>query len=171
MKKIIFAAAAFLLLQFTLSAYADDITDNSYKFRITLPSDWAKSKTEETSKKDAISYSFDKKDGKNAIMILAFKVTSVKNLDDFIYTLEKDMTLNIPAKSGGYTDFDNGKFDGRMAVYKDSEFVETIYYFRTKNDDGSDNYAYMVRFITAASFYDQAAKSEIKRIADSFTTL
>ena len=144
------------------------IKDDDYKFKITLPSDWSVTKTEETDKKDAISYAIEKKDGKNSIMLLAFRVGNVKNLDDFIYTLEKDITLNIPERYSGYTDFDHGSYDGRWAVYKDSEFVETIYYYRTKNSDSEENYTYMLRFITAGSFHNSDVEKEIQDIAKTF---
>lgn len=161
---IIFAVALF----FSGFAHSQEIRDDIYKFKITLPSLWTKTKTEETSKKDAISYSFEKKDGKNVLMLIAFKVDNVKNLNDFIYTLEKDMTLNIPSRKSDYTDFDMGSYDGRMAVYKDAEFTETIYYYRTKNSASVENYTYMLRFITAASYYNTTVEKEIKSITDTF---
>ncbi len=145
------------------------IKDDSYKFKLTLPSDWSVTKTEETDKKDAISYAIEKKDGKNSIMLLAFRVGNVKNIDDLIYTLEKDLTLNIPEKYSDYTDFDYGSYDGRWAVYKDSEFVETIYYYRTKNSDSENNYTYMLRFITDGSYHNSDVEKEIEDIAKTFT--
>ena len=145
------------------------IKDENYRFKITIPADWSKTKTEETTEKDAISYSFEKSDGKNVIMLLAFRVDNVKNLDDFIYTLEKDLTLNIPERYSDYEDFDHGTYDGRWAVYKDSEFVETIYYYRTKNSDTNENYTYMLRFITAGSFHNSDVEDEIEDIAKTFT--
>ena len=145
------------------------VKDDDYRFKITMPSDWSKTKTEETSDEDAISYSFEQSNGKNVIMLLAFRVDNVKNLDDFIYTLEKDLTLNIPERYGDYEDFDYGTYDGRWAVYKDSEFVETIYYYRTKNSDSDENYTYMLRFITAGSFHNSDVENEIEDIAKTFT--
>lgn len=144
-----------------------NITDETYKFRFTLPSDWSQRKVEETSKKDAISYSFDKSDGKVAIMLLSFRVNEVKNLEDFVYTLEKDLTLNIPKREGDYTNFDMGNYDGKSAKYKDSEFTEEIYYYRTKNTEGN-NYTYVLRFITPTSNFDSGVESEMKNIAGNF---
>lgn len=149
-------------------SFADQINDKDFKFKISIPTDWEKTKSEETAKKDAISYSFNRKDGKNALMIIAFKVNAVKELDDLIYTLEKDFTLKIPPRSGEYTTFDNGTYDGKVAVYKDNEFTETIYYYRTKNSDAS-NYAYMVRFITPNTYYNADSEVEIKNISNSFS--
>lgn len=144
-----------------------DVNNDAYKFNFSLPSGWNEKKVEETSKNDAISYSFDRKDGKMGIMLLAFKVNEVKNLVDFVYTLEKDLTLNIPKIDGEYKDFDSGTYEGKTGHYKDSEFSEVIYYYRTKIIDGA-NYTYMLRFIMPSTFYNSSVESEIKKIADSF---
>jgi len=145
-----------------------EINDVNYKFKFKLSSEWKERQLEETPKQDAISYSFDKNDGKIAIMLLAFKVSEVKNLNDFIYTLEKDLTLNIPKKDGDYTDFDSGNFDGKSAKYKDTEFTEIIYYYRSKIIDGQ-NYTYLLRFITPTSNFTSGVEDEIKLIAANFT--
>jgi hypothetical protein len=165
MKKILLSVLIFLLsISFV---YADQINDNEFKFTVYIPSGWDRQKTEETSQKDAISYSINRKDSKNALMLLAFKVNAIKELDDLVYTFEKDFTLKIPPRSGDYKSFDNGSYDGKMAVYKDNEFTETIYYYRTKNSDGS-NYAYVLRFITPNGSYNYDTETEIKQITDSF---
>jgi hypothetical protein len=157
---------------FIQDIYTQGLTkDDSYNFKITLPSDWTKTKTEETDKKDAISYSFEKRDGKNVIMLLAFRLENVKNLEDFVYTLEKDLTLNIPKRDDDYVDFEFGSYDGRWTVYKDSEFIETIYYYRTKNSDSDENYAYMLRFITAGSYHNSTVEKQIEDIAKTFTPI
>lgn len=158
----------FLIIAVQSSFGQSSFSDDNYKFKIKVGADWTKTKSEETNKKDAISYSFDKKDGKNALMVIAFKVDNIKNLEDLVYTLEKDATLNIPKKSGDYTDKDNGSYEVRQAMYKDNEFVENIYYYRTKNSD-KQNYAYMVRFITSAAAYNSKTEDEISKIANSFT--
>lgn len=166
--KIIGGLLSLFLFMAVQSSFAQSsFTDDNYKFKIKLGSDWSKTKSEETNKKDAISYSFDKKDGKNAIMIIAFKVDNIKNLDDLVYTLEKDATLNIPAKSGNYTDTDKGTYEIKKAMYKDNEFVENIYFYRTKKTD-QQNYAYMVRFITSAAAYNSKAEEEITKLANTF---
>ncbi|MEP7145777.1 MAG: hypothetical protein ABI792_02075, partial [bacterium] len=92
----------------------------------------------------------------------------VKNLSDFIYTLEKDLTLNIPKREGEYSDFDSGNYDGKVGKYRDSEFAEVIYYYRTKINDG-DNYTYLLRFITPASNFTPKFEDEIKKVAGNFT--
>jgi len=169
MKTYIIAFISLVLLSgFSDTERAIDINDANYKFKFSLPAGWSERKIEETTKKDAISYSFDNSDGKMAVMLLAFKVNEVKNLADFIYTLEKDLTLNIPKRDGEYDDFDSGNYDGRMARYKDSEFTEVIYYYRTKINEGQ-NYTYLLRFITPSSFYNSTVESDIKKIAGNFT--
>lgn len=167
MKKLLITFTFLLSVIFIQNIYAQaDVSDNNYGFKLALGSDWKKSKTEETTNKDAISYTFDKKDGKDAIMLLAFKVESIKSLDDLIYTLEKDMTLNIPKRDGGYTNFSSGTVEGRSAVYKDNEFGEKIFYYRTQNNEGQ-NYTYMLRFITSASNF-AAAEKGFDKIAKDF---
>jgi len=169
MKKYLIVLSLFLSVLFVQNSYSQsDLSDKNYGFKVSLGSEWTKSKTEETSKKDAISYTYDKKDGKDAIMLLAFKVENIKSLEDMIYTLEKDVTLNIPKKSGSYTDVNNGDLEGKWAVYKDSEFAEKIYYFRTKFTDGKQNYTYMLRFITSVPNYTTATENEFTKIANSF---
>ncbi|CAN5443500.1 hypothetical protein BH10BAC5_BH10BAC5_28370 [soil metagenome] len=166
--KLIGGLIALFLIVIVQSGFAQStFSDDNYKFKIKLGSDWSKTKTEETNKKDAISYSYDKKDGKNAIMIIAFKVDNIKNLEDLVYTLEKDATLNIPAKSGDYTNTDKGTYEIRKAKYKDNEFIENIYFYRTKYED-KQNYAYMLRFITSAASYSTKVEDEIAAIAASF---
>jgi hypothetical protein len=122
----------------------------------------------ETEAKDAISYSFERKDKKCAIMLLAFKLNTVKNLEDFIYTMEKDISLNIPKRSGDYTANDNGTFDSKSADYKDNQFTEKIIYYRTKLPDAPFNYVYMLRFITSSTNINSDIEYQIKKIADSF---
>ncbi len=101
-------------------------------------------------------------------MLLAFKVTEVKNLADFVYTLEKDLTLNIPKRDGDYTDFDMGNYDGKSARYKDTEFTEIIYFYRTKVIDG-ENFTYLLRFITPTSNFHSGVESDIRKLAENFS--
>lgn len=169
MKKLILTFLPIVFIfSISMGQNAIDIKDVNYKFNFTLPSDWTKRKVEETNKKDAISYSFDNKDGKIAIMLLAFKVDEVKNLSDFIYTLEKDLTLNIPKRDGDYSDFDSGNYDGRSALYKDTEFTELIYYYRTKILEGQ-NYTYLLRFITPTSYFNSSVEKDLRKLTENFT--
>jgi hypothetical protein len=162
-----------LLISFTNSSFSQsiEIKDTNYKFKISLPNQLQKSKIEEADKKDAISYSYKSNEGKLYVMILAFKLKTIKNLADLIYTVEKEVSLNIPKRSSEYSDYDFGTYDGRSAVYKNNESVETIYYFRTKNENLSDNYAYVLRFISPSAQYNSSTESDIKSIADSFKYL
>ncbi len=145
-----------------------EINDDSFKFTITLSDEWKKTDSKVTDDKDAISYSLERKDKRCSIMILAFKLTAVKNLEDFIYTLEKDATLNIPGKSGDYISTDNGNFDSKSATYKDQQYTEEIWYYRTKLPDAPNNYVYMLRFITTSDNYKTDIESQIKKISASF---
>jgi hypothetical protein len=162
-----------IIVAFTQISFAQkkfEFTDHNYRFSITLPDGWQQPKKEETTKRDVVSYTFDhKKDSTSQILILAFKIESVKDLDNFIYVLEKDATLNIPPKSGDYTSFDNGDYDGKMALYKDLQFTELIYYYRTKRADSNENYAYMLRFISTN--YTSKAEKQFKDIVDDFKIL
>ena len=145
------------------------VTDVAFKFTVTLPEGWENKDMKETTDKDAISYSFESKDKKMAIMLLAFKLSSVKNIDDFIYNLEKDISLNIPPKSGDYSEEDSGRYDMKNAHYKDNKFEEMIYYYRTKLSDAPNNYVYMLRFITEAKDYNSDTETLVKSIAGTFT--
>ena len=101
-------------------------------------------------------------------MLLAFKLNTVKNLEDFIYTMEKDASLNIPKRSGDYTSFESETFDGKSGQYKDAQYTETIYFYRTKLPDAPNNYVYMFRFITMNQYVELDLEKQIKKIADSF---
>ncbi|HEY3250092.1 MAG TPA: hypothetical protein VGK25_03135 [Ignavibacteria bacterium] len=146
----------------------DKINDYTFKFTMSIPSDWDKKDMKETVDKDGISYSFERKDKKITCMVLAFKLTSVKNLDDFIYNMEKDISLNIPQRSGDYIEKDFGTYDMKAGVYKDNNFYENIYFFRTKLPDAPNNYVYLVRFITTSININSDMETQIKTIIDSF---
>jgi hypothetical protein len=170
MKNILITLIIFSFAQLTFAQKKIEITDNNYKFSISLPEGWLKPKQEETNKKDVISYTFDnKKDSTSQILILAFKMESIKDLDNFIYVLEKDATLNIPPKSGDYTSFENSDYDGKIALYKDLQFTELVYYYRTKRGDATENYAYMLRFISTN--YTSKVEKLFNDIAENFKIL
>jgi len=155
---------------FTNTSKAGDreVNDIKYKFTITLPAEWDSKDLKETTDKDGISYSFERKDKKMTMMLLAFKLTSVKNLEDFIYNMEKDISLNIPPKIGDYESKDFGRYDMKSGVYKDNNFYEKIYYYRTKMPDASNNYVYMVRFITTPLEANNDADIKITSIINTF---
>ncbi len=168
---LLFILIIFSLTKINLSQSGNDkvVNDISFKFTFKMPSGWEMKDMKETTDKDAISYSFECKDKKMTIMILAFKLNSMKNIDDFIYNMEKDINLNIPTKSGEYSEQDFGKYDMKSAVYKDNKFDENIYYFRTKLPEATNNYVYMLRFITESKDYNSDRETEIKSIAATFT--
>jgi hypothetical protein len=145
-----------------------DLTDAKFKFSITMPDEWKKTDSKQTDDSDAISYSFERKDKKCSMMILAFRLTAVKNLEDFIYTMEKDISLNIPSRTGDYITSDNGDFDSKAATYKDQQFLEKIWYFRTKMPDAPYNYVYMLRCITSNEIYNSDIENQFNKISGSF---
>lgn len=159
-----------IILNITVFTQTGDkeVNDIAYSFTFKIPVTWQLKDLKETTDKDAISYSYENGDKKMTIMLLAFKLSSVKNIEDFIYNLEKDISLNIPPKSGDYGEQDFGKYDMKNARYKDNKFDETIYYFRTKLPDSPNNFVYMLRFITEVKDYTTDMETEIKKIADSF---
>ena len=83
--------------------------------------------------------------------------------------MEKDISLNIPPKSGDYSEKDFGKYDMKNALYKDNKFDENIYYFRTKLPDAVNNFVYMIRFITETKDYTPEVETVIKSITETFT--
>jgi hypothetical protein len=160
-----------LFLTFSsVNLYSQDreVKDNNYKFSFSLPDLWENKDVKETADKDGISYSFIRKDNKGAIMLMAFKIGSVKNLEDFIYIMEKDVELNIPTRQGDYVVFDKGNFDGKTARYKDNNTIEQIYFVRTKLAEAPYNFAYMLRFISSEQFWDGDMESQVRKIADTF---
>jgi hypothetical protein len=145
------------------------IDDVNFRFSFMLPGDWDLKDQKKTRDNDGISYSFEKKDKKMTMMLLAFKLSSVKNIDDFIYNLEKDISLNIPPKSGDYSETDSLRYDMKSAVYKDNKFHENIYYFRTKLPDAPNNYVYMVRFIMNIADANTDSDLQIMNIINTFS--
>ncbi len=168
-KLLLFVIAGVILASSNVMAQST-VEDKDFNFSIFLTSDWSQTKVEKTSKNDAVSYSYDNLDGNNALMILAFKVNGKKELDDLIYNVEKDMNLDIPKRSGDYNYDDYGSYERKKGSYIDEEFVETVYYFTTENE-GMENYAYVVRFITVASTYNDDMAKKIDEIARSFKPL
>ncbi len=160
--------ALYSFANFNLVFADNEIKNDDYKFKMSLPSDWKQKDIKETLDHDAISYSFENKDKSVTVMLLAFKLSSIKNLDDFIYTMEKDVSLNIPKKSGDYTSADFNSYDMKSGIYKDSQFFENIYYIRTKLVDAPNNYVYMLRFICGSSKANNEVENQMKSIAETF---
>lgn len=168
MKKLLILLVILFSVTSLMAQNGKTVTDTHYKFTITLPSKWTARNTVETNKKDVITYSFDRNDGKLILSLIAFKFTDARNLDDFIYTLEKDFNLNIPEKIGGYTEISGDNFKGKWADYKDSDSHERIYYYATTADSGGEYYCYMLRFIADTKTNVNDVKTEVVSIADSF---
>jgi len=169
---IFFLSFSFVIDETGVSQTTDGktISDYNFKFTMKLPADWETKDLKETTDKDGISYSLERTDKKMTAMILAFKLSSVKNIEDFIYNLEKDINLNIPTRSGDYSEQDFGKYDMKSGIYKDDKFEESIFYFRTKLPDAPNNYVYMVRFITETKDYNTETETQIKNIIGTFAT-
>ncbi|MCI0449730.1 MAG: hypothetical protein L0Y79_08100 [Chlorobi bacterium] len=144
------------------------IDDYNFRFTFKLPDGWEMKDLKQTKDKDGISYSFERKDKKMTIMLLAFKLSSVKNIDDFIYNMEKDISLNIPQKIGSYDEKDFGTYDMKSGRYKDNNFEELIFYFRTKLPDAPNNYVYMLRFIMELKEYNTDTENKVKEVAGTF---
>jgi hypothetical protein len=156
-----------ILFIFTTGLFAQSdlpVKDENYKFEITFPSGWKNRRMEETDKKDVINYSFERKDGKMAVSIIAFKIEKQKSLDDIIYTLEKDFSLSIPEKTSGYTDISGDNYTGKFAEYRDNDNYEQIYYLTTTINSGGMFYSYMVRFICDSKQNITDFKNELDRI-------
>ena len=154
---------------FSQSSDEKTIEDINFRFTLKLPGNWDTKDLKQTTDKDGISYSLERNDNKMTMMILAFKLSSVKNLEDFIYNLEKDINLNIPPKTGTeYNEKDFGNYDMKSGIYKDDKFAEIIYYYRTKLPDSPHNYVYMLRFIMNSSGYNSDSEAHVKSIIDTF---
>ena len=168
MKKILIILFAIFFVSSLQAQNGKTIEDSHYKFSITFANKWTSRNTVETNKKDVITYSFDKDNGKLTLSLIAFKFTEARNLDDFIYTLEKDFNLNIPEKISGYTDIKGEGFSGKYADYKDAESHERIYYYATSKDSSGEYFCYMLRFIADIKSNLGEAEKEASSIADSF---
>lgn len=161
-----------LFIIFYSSGYTQiNVTDDDYNFRFSLNNEWSQRSKDETKNKDAVSYSFDRKDEKLTILLIAFKLENIKDLDDFIYTIEKDVNLNIPARKGDYSSVQGDNYKGKVGEYGDIDFQETIYYITTIDFNSKMNYAYMIRFICDGRYYSQEIKNTIKQIASSFSVI
>ncbi|MCX6160995.1 MAG: hypothetical protein NTV87_06625 [Ignavibacteriae bacterium] len=167
MKTLIIVISLLIAVNMSL-AQKKEIIDDNYKFQISLPADWKERIHEETKNKDAISYTFDRKDKKLSMLIIAFKLDAVKDINDLIYMIEKDINLNIPSRTGEYSDIQGEKFKGKIGEYKDMDFTETIYYIGTINTETTENYAYMIRFICDSKFNNPTVKNDITSIIESF---
>ncbi len=164
MKNIFFIILIFL---FATNLFSQNKIDNSnYKFHIEFNKNWKAGNVVETNKKDVITYSFNK--NKIAATIIAFKFVSQRNLDDFIYTLEKDFNLNIPERTSDYSSLKGDVFEGKSAEYKDKETIEKIYYYTTTTDSSGEYFCYMIRFIGDFKLTQNDFNNEVSIIIGDF---
>ncbi|MFZ4592587.1 MAG: hypothetical protein ACOYN6_16420 [Ignavibacteria bacterium] len=168
MKKLILLVFV-LFLASTLSAQVK-IDNDSYKFRIEFSKGWKSNSKVETDKKDVINYSFSK-NNKFTAAIIAFKFPAQRNLDDFVYTLEKDFNLNIPEKTSSFTVVKGDVYEGKYADYKDNDNIEKIFFYTTTKDSAGEYFCYMVRFIADAKYNVNDFNSDITIITNTFKIL
>lgn len=168
MKKLTLLVFILLLLTSSSNAQNGSINDGNYKFKIDAGKNWKQRSKVETNKKDVITYNYDRNDGKMTMSIIAFKFNTAKNIDDFIYTIEKDFNLNIPEKVNGYTDNNGGNYVGKIAEYKDNTSYEKIFYYTTTDESNGEYFCYMVRFICDNKTNQNDINTAVKNIIDTF---
>ncbi|HPS65886.1 MAG TPA: hypothetical protein PK447_09955, partial [Ignavibacteria bacterium] len=107
---------------------ASEIVSENYKFTFTIPQDAFNLRKEETSEKNAITYEFETTANSDTIgvLLLAFKYPDIKKLNDFVYHMEKEVSLDIPRRTGDYIEFDSVYYDAKMAVYKNKNLTHVI---------------------------------------------
>jgi len=149
---------------------ASEIINENYKFSFTLPENAFNMRTEESSNKNAITYEFESTvmDDTVGILLLAFKWNDIKILSDFIYHMEKEVTLDIPQRVSDYTEFDSIYFDSKMAIYKNDNLTHIVYYFRTKDDTSENNFTYLLRFKIFTKDYNKEILEYVNTIAHNF---
>ncbi len=168
MKNLIFLFSI-LFLTSVLSAQVKIDNDN-YKFRIEFSKGWKSVSKVETDKKDVINYSFSKND-KFTAAIIAFKFPAQRNLDDFVYTLEKDFNLNIPEKISSFISVSGDVYEGKFADYKDNDNIEKIFYYTTTKDSSGEYFCYMVRFIADVKYKKTDFDTEVTTIINTFKVI
>lgn len=168
MNKLIFLLSI-LLLTSVLSAQVKIDNDN-YKFRVEFTKGWKSISKIETDKKDVINYSFSK-NNKFTAAIIAFRFPAQRNLDDFVYTLEKDFNLNIPEKISSFTVVSGEIYESKYADYKDNDNIEKIYYYTTTKDSSGEYFCYMVRFIADLKYPKADFDSEVSGIVNTFKVI
>ncbi len=162
-----------LFFSFSLELHSQIKYDNSaYKFSIELNENWKERSKEETKNNDALSLTFDKinkqKNKEASLMLIIFKLDKPKDLNDFIYTIEKDVNLNIPERVGDYVTINGNNYSGKLGEYKDNEIMEVIYYLTTQNSELKNNYAYVIRFIYELKSFKPEYKTESEDIFKNF---
>lgn len=165
MKNIVFLIIVLLMSSALFSQIK--VENTTYKFQIDYSKGWKAGNKVETDKKDVINYSFTKSD-KMTSSIIAFRFTVQTNIDDLIYKLEKDFSLNIPEKTNGYKNLSGEVYEGKSAEYKDNETIEKIYFYTTTKDSAGEYYCYMIRFIADSKYNKTNFDTEVTNIAGTF---
>jgi len=149
---------------------ASEIVSENYKFTFTIPQEAFNLRKEETSEKNAITYEFESTANSDTIgvLLLAFKYPDIKKLNDFVYHMEKEVSLDIPRRTGDYTEYDSVYHDAKMAVYKNKNLTHVIYYYRTKDESSQYNFTYLLRFKVFTNKYDDEILNYMKAVAANF---
>jgi hypothetical protein len=173
-KTLIFILFIFIFSAASESIYAQknasEIVNENYKFTFIIPQDAFNMRKEENSGKTAITYEFETISGKDTIgvMLLAFKWPDIKKLNDFVYLMEKEVTLDIPQRIGDYEEFDSVYYDGKFAVYKNKVLSHLIYYYRTKDESSENNFTYLLRFKVFSKSFDDRLLQYVREVAGNF---
>ena len=131
-----------------------EILDSNFKFILNSSDADIKINAKEISEKST-KYDFKLMKGKDTIgvLVLSFKFKEIRKLSDFIYFIENDIDLNIPARDGDYYGFDSVYFDCKSAVYRGAENLFFIDYYRTKDESEEYNYMYVFSIRTTIKKY------------------
>lgn len=150
---------------------ASEIINENYKFTFLIPQDAFNMRKEESSGKNAITYEFEINSESDTIgvLLLAFKWPDIKKLNDFVYHMEKEVTLDIPQRINEYEEFDSIYYDAKMAVYKNKVLTHIVYYYRTKDESAESNFTYLLRFKVFTKNYSDKIVNYIKSIAGNFS--
>lgn len=82
--------------------------------------------------------------------------------------MEKEVSLDIPRRTGDYTEYDSVYYDAKMAVYKNKNLTHVIYYYRTKDESSQYNFTYLLRFKVFTNKYDDEILNYMKAVAANF---
>ena len=163
---IIYLTTGFLFAQ----KNASEIVNENYKFSFTIPQESFNMRKEETTEKNAITYEFETTLNSDTVgvLLIAFKYPDIKKINDFVYHMEKEVTLDIPQRTSEYIEFDSNYYDSKMAVYQGKILTHVIYYYRTKDETSQYNFNYILRFKIFTKNYSDEILNYIKTIANNF---
>jgi len=171
MKKLNFCFLFLLMFTgLTLSQTENIIINRDYKFSFNLPENISNVKIAETSNKISISYAFEKFIDTDTlgVLLVAFKWKDIKNLSDFIYLMEKEVSFNIPERISDYNYVDSVYYDFKIGEYQNRKMHHTAFFYRTKDDTQDYNYTYMLRFKVKTPCYSEKMKEYMNEISSEF---